>query len=111
MEPQPSSTPTAGQGPLKHRLYLLWLGEEMGRAQGKNTLNNRKSNTAPPETITARPEHPKADEAEENNRKNNFMKMTEALRKEMRNSLKDVQEKTNKILEESDMTPTQNLST
>ena len=48
----------------------------------------------------ARPEHPNTDKAEENNHKNNFIKIIEAFIKEMRNSLKEVEEKTNKKLEE-----------
>ena len=44
----------------------------------KNTLNNIKSNTAPPEmsgSITARPEHLNPYETEENDLKNNFVRM------------------------------------
>ena len=58
-----------------------------------------KSKKAPPETsgsTTARPEHPNADEAEENNLKNNFMKMIEALKEEMKNFLKEKEKKTTK---------------
>ena len=64
---------------------------EMGRQQGRSTLNNIKSNRIPPETsgsTTARPEHPNTDEAEENNLKNNFMKMVE----EIKDSLKEAEE-------------------
>ena len=45
---------------------------------------------AAPETIVstpARPEHPNTDESGENNLKNNFMKMTEALKEEKKNSI------------------------
>ena len=73
----------------------------MGRQQCKNPLNSIKSKPAPPETsgsATARPQQLNADEAE-NYLKNNFMKMTEALKEEIKNSLK-VEEKTNKKLEE-----------
>ena len=42
-----------------------------------------------------RPENPNADEAEENDLKNNFMKMIEALKEDMRKSLKEMEEKTN----------------
>ena len=47
-------------------------------------------------STATRPEHPNADEAEENNLKNNFMKMIEALKEEMKNSLIKVEEKANK---------------
>ena len=46
------------------------------------------------------PEHPNADDIEENYLKHNFMKMIEALREEMKNSLKEMDEKTSKKLEE-----------
>lgn len=46
-------------------------------------------------SIPSRPEHPNTDEAEENSLKNNFMKMIEALKEEMTNPLKDMEEKTN----------------
>ena len=52
-------------------------------------------------STTARLEHPKADETEENDLKNNLMKMIEAIKEEMKNSLKEIEEKANKILEES----------
>lgn len=57
----------------------------------------------PPEPrgpTTARPEPPNAEEAEENNLKNNFMKTIEALKEEMKNFLKEIEEKRNKKLEE-----------
>ena len=74
----------------------------MCRQQGNNTLNNTKTNTAPPETNGSieRPEHSNADEAEENNTKNNFMKMIEALKEEMKISLKEMDEKANTKLDE-----------
>lgn len=53
----------------------------------------------PPETsgsTSARTEHPNADETEKKkNLKNNFTKMKDALKEEMRNFLKEVEEKTN----------------
>ena len=55
----------------------------MCRQQGKNTLNNIKSKTTQPDTngsTTARCEHPNADEAEEINLKNKFMKMIEVFK-------------------------------
>lgn len=62
----------------------------MGRQQGKSTLNSIKSKTTPPETggsTTARPEHAKRDETKKY-LENNFMKMFEALKNEMKKSLK-----------------------
>ena len=49
---------------------------------------------------TARPDHPNPDEAEENYLKYNFMKMIETFKEEKKNSLKEMEEKTNKKLEE-----------
>ena len=69
----------------------------MGSQQYKNTFNNITSNRALPEpigSILARPEHPNADEAEEHDLKNSFIKITGALQGEMRNSLKEREEKT-----------------
>ena len=63
----------------------------MGRQQGKSTLSTTKSNTTPIKTsgpTTARLEHPNTDEAEENDLKNNFRRMFEALKEEMKPSLK-----------------------
>ncbi|KAL6084859.1 hypothetical protein STEG23_002844 [Scotinomys teguina] len=54
---------------------------------------------APPEpsgAVSARPEHP---EAEEINFKNDFKKMIEATKEEMKTTLKEYEEKTNKKLE------------
>lgn len=48
--PDPSHTKWRNRDPLKHRLHLCLLEEEMCRQRGKNTLNNIKSNTAAPET-------------------------------------------------------------
>ncbi|KAK7807988.1 hypothetical protein U0070_016378 [Myodes glareolus] len=62
-----------------------------------------KSNMAPPETgdsTAARPEYHGTYETEENDLKNNFMKMIEALIKEKKTSLKEMEEKMNKTLEE-----------
>ena len=49
---------------------------------------------------TGIPEHPTPADAEENNLKYNLMKMVETLKEEMKNSLKEMEEKTNKKLEE-----------
>ena len=65
--------------------------------QGKNTCNTTKSNTTPvkpKDPTTARLEQP--NEAEENDLKNNFKRMFETPKEEMRNSLKEMEEKTNK---------------
>ena len=45
-------------------------------------------------------DHSKPEEAEEYDLKFNFMQMIEALKEEMKNSLKEMEEKTNKKLEE-----------
>ena len=71
--------------------------------KGKNTHNTTKSNTTPvkpKEATIARLEQPNIDEAEENDLKNNFRRMFEILKEEMRNSLKEMEEKTNKKLED-----------
>ena len=47
-----------------------------------------------------RPQYPNADETKENNLKNNCMKMIELLKEEMKNSLKGIEKKTKKKLEE-----------
>ena len=75
----------------------------MERQQGKNTLNNSKSNRATPETsgsIARRHEYPNTDETKENDTEKNFMKMIEVLKEEMKNYLTEMEEKTNKKLEE-----------
>ena len=43
---------------------------------------------------TGRPEHPNPEKAEENGLKYNFMKMIETLKEEMKNFLKEMEEKT-----------------
>ena len=58
----------------------------MGR-QGKNTLNTTKSNMTPIKTsspTTARLEQQNIDEAQENDLKNSFRRMFEALKEEMK---------------------------
>lgn len=58
-----------------------------------------KSNTASSEasgSATTRPEYPNTNEPEENNLKNNFLKMIETLKEDIKNSIKEVEEKTNK---------------
>ena len=75
----------------------------MGRQQCKNIFDNIESNMAIPKTsgsTTAKLGHPNADETEEYHLKNNFMEMIEALKEEMKNSLKEMEERTNKKLQE-----------
>ena len=65
----------------------------MGRLHYKNTFNNTENNMVPPEisaSISARPEQPKTDEAERNDIKNNFIKMIEVLKEEMKDFLKEM---------------------
>ena len=72
----------------------------MGR-QGKNTFNTTKNNMTPVKTsdpTTTRLEQPNIDEAEENDLK---IISGECLKEEMRNSLKEIEEKTNKTLEDT----------
>ena len=67
--------------------------------QGKNTLNTTKSKTTPTkssDSTTSRLEHSNTDKAEENDIKNNFRRMIEAFKEVMKNSLKEMEEKTNK---------------
>ncbi|KAL6084853.1 hypothetical protein STEG23_022049 [Scotinomys teguina] len=72
---------------------------EMGRRQCKSTYNNIKNKTSPESSPppTSRPEHCNVDKAEENDLKNNLMKMIEeALEGKMKNAVKEIEEKTNK---------------
>lgn len=64
----------------------------MGRCQCKNTLKTQRANGS----IAVKPGHPNAVEADENNHKNNFMKRIEALKEEMKNSLKEIMGNTSK---------------
>ncbi|KAL6031658.1 hypothetical protein STEG23_018079 [Scotinomys teguina] len=76
---------------------------EMGRRQCKSTYNNMKNKTSPESSPppTPRPEHCNVDKAEENDLKNSLMKMIEeALEGKMKNAIKEIEEKTNKKLEE-----------
>ncbi|KAL6083998.1 hypothetical protein STEG23_002517 [Scotinomys teguina] len=75
----------------------------MGRRQCKSTYNNMKKKTSPESSPlpTPRPEHCNVDKAEENDLKNSLMKMIEeALEGKMKNAIKEIEEKTNKKLEE-----------
>ncbi|KAL6067280.1 hypothetical protein STEG23_006118 [Scotinomys teguina] len=53
-----------------------------------------------PCSVSAISEHPNAEEAEAIDLKNDFKKMTEVFKEEMKNSLKEIKEKTNKKVEE-----------
>ncbi|KAL6065249.1 hypothetical protein STEG23_013394 [Scotinomys teguina] len=80
------------------------LCAEMGRHQCKSTYNNIKNKTSPKSSPppTPRPEHCNVDKAEENDLKNSLMKMIEeALEGKMKNAIKQIEEKTNKKLEEN----------
>lgn len=62
----------------------------MGRTQDNNIFNKAKHNMMAPETSdrsTAGPEYPNTAKAEENNHKNNFMKMIDSLKDKIKNSL------------------------
>ncbi|KAL6076042.1 hypothetical protein STEG23_033557 [Scotinomys teguina] len=77
---------------------------EMGRCQCKSTYNIIKNKTSPESSPppTRRPEHCNVDKAEENDLKNSLMKMIEeALKGKMKNAIKEIEEKTNKKLEEN----------
>ena len=54
----------------------------------------------PSDSTTSRLEQSNIDEAEENDLKNNFRRMFEALKKEMKTALEQREEKTNKKLED-----------
>ncbi|KAL6088545.1 hypothetical protein STEG23_002640 [Scotinomys teguina] len=75
----------------------------MSRRQCKNTGNNTQTYMTPSKSTgspTARPEHTNAEEAESIT-KNDLQKVIEALKEEMKNSLKELEEQTNKKLEEN----------
>ncbi|KAL6030719.1 hypothetical protein STEG23_011368 [Scotinomys teguina] len=75
----------------------------MGRRQCKSTYYNMKNKTSPESSPppTPRPEHFNVDKAEENDLKNGLMNMIEeALEGKMKNAVKEIEEKTNKKLEE-----------
>ena len=71
--------------------------------QDKNTCNITQSSTTAvkrKDPRTTRLEQSNIDEAEENDLKSNFKRMVETLKEEMRNSLKEMEEKTNQNLED-----------
>lgn len=61
-------------------------------------IQQHKEQYGTPRTYStaSRYECPNAEEAEENDFKNNFMKMMGALKKEMKNSIKEIKNKANK---------------
>ncbi|KAL6080725.1 hypothetical protein STEG23_008869, partial [Scotinomys teguina] len=82
---------------------LRSIQAEMGRCQCKSKYNNMKNKTSPESSPppTPRPEQCNVDKAEENDLKNSLMKMIEeALEGKMKDTIKEIEEKTNKKLEE-----------
>ena len=74
------------------------MKKEIGRCQCKNSSNNLKSNTKTPEPnelTTGGLEQPNPEEVE----KIDIMKVIESLKQEMKNSLKEMDEKNNKKFE------------
>ncbi|KAL6054872.1 hypothetical protein STEG23_020096 [Scotinomys teguina] len=78
----------------------------MPKCQSKNTVNSSQGSVVLPEPSSptrARSEYSNADEAPENNLENNAVEMREALKEEIfKKSFKEIEEKTNKNLEEID---------
>ncbi|KAL6058480.1 hypothetical protein STEG23_023496 [Scotinomys teguina] len=97
--------PRSTQTPLDQKTSPCPPSEaEMGRCQCKSTYNNIKNKTSPESSPppTPRPEHCNVDKAEENDLKNSLMKMIEeAFEGKMKNAIKEIEEKTNKKLEEN----------
>lgn len=60
----------------------------MDRWQCKNTFNHMRAIWH--QQNAARPEHPKPDEAQESDLKNNLMKIIEEGKKDMKNTLKEI---------------------
>ncbi|KAL6083718.1 hypothetical protein STEG23_014617 [Scotinomys teguina] len=86
---------------LRHRHHLHQVEEEMSRCQCKKRQQHKDHMTRsePSGSTLARPEHTIA-EAKEINPENDFKKMREALKEEVKISLKELEEKANKKLEE-----------
>ncbi|KAK7831571.1 hypothetical protein U0070_015083 [Myodes glareolus] len=77
--------------------------EEMGRRQCKNSSNNLQGNMTSPESRdheTRRIEHPTPEEIEEIDSKQNFMKIIEELKQEVKICRKEMEDKYNKKFEE-----------
>ncbi|KAK7815479.1 hypothetical protein U0070_005591 [Myodes glareolus] len=75
----------------------------MGRHQCKNSSSNLKSNMITPESsehARGRLEHPNPEEVEEIDFKCNVMKVLETIKQDVKNSFKEMEEKTNKKVEE-----------
>ncbi|KAL6092220.1 hypothetical protein STEG23_026748 [Scotinomys teguina] len=76
---------------------------EMGRHQCKGKYNNMRNKTSPESSPppTPRPEHCNVDKAEGNDLKNSLLEMIEdALEGKIKDTIKEIKEKTNKKLEE-----------
>ncbi|KAL6031769.1 hypothetical protein STEG23_020903, partial [Scotinomys teguina] len=107
--PRNSQSPSEEEDPGAPRHYwnkrplLPPSKAEMGRRQCKSKYNNMKNKTSPESSPppTPRPEHCNVDKAEENDLKNSLMKMIEeALEGKMKDTIKEIEEKANKKLEE-----------
>ncbi|KAK7795026.1 hypothetical protein U0070_020319, partial [Myodes glareolus] len=92
-------TNTVEEDPAEERAIGEHLKEEMGRRQGKNSSNNLKNNmkTPDPSDLTTEGlERPIPEEVENSV----IMKAIESLKQGMNNSLKEIEDKYNKKLEE-----------
>ena len=79
----------------------------MGRCQYKNSSNNLKNNitSGSSEQTKGRLEHPNPEDVEEIDFKHSIMKVIESLKQEVKNSLKEMDEKNSKKLEEMNESP------
>jgi len=71
----------------------------MTKGEHKNTINKSQSNITPPEpsySMTERPEYPNTPKSQEDDLTSNLMKMIENFTEEMTESLKEIQENTNR---------------
>ncbi|KAL6038498.1 hypothetical protein STEG23_018771 [Scotinomys teguina] len=96
--------PRSTQTPLDQKTSPCPPSEaQMRRCQCKSKCNNIKSKTSPESSPppTPRPEHCNVDKAEENDLKNSLMNMIEeTFEGKTKNAFKEMEEKTNKKLEE-----------
>jgi hypothetical protein len=75
---------------------------QMPKRQHKNTIYKSQANMVPPESsypTTANTGYPNENEAEENDPKSNFIKMTETFKEEMNKFLKEIKENISKQVE------------
>ena len=75
-----------------------------GRCQCKNLINNLMSNMITPEpsgSTTGRLDQPNPKKAEVNDFTHNFMKLVDSFKEEIKNFLKEMEEKTKKLEEVS----------